>query len=424
LRYLIFLLSLSLASYIYLQKSNALDTKETITLKKSPLLDPYSQQRDSYNYLNNLRYKAGMSKFIYNKTLQKSALSHAKYLITNNIIGHYEEQSKPLFTGVLPKDRVIKAGYNTGLSIENVSSNSIGYKDSVNGLFAAIYHRFGFLDFQVDEIGVGVAQDLKHRSKTAYVYNMGIYEINDLCSGESYNGRGAYTYHICKDDNFRISKSKFDDGYNACYKRDKKIVVYPYDNQDDVPPAFYDEVPDPLPKHRVSGFPISLQFNPYYVDRVKLKSFELFLDDKKIEDVLIYDHISDINSIFKPNEFALFPLKRLEWGSEYSVRATYEIGGESFTKEWSFKTKKLPFNVITIDKQNSKVEISNTKPTILYFKPKNSTDILDDIKYSDKLDISFIDKNTIEITTKEESKKSFKLEFSGRVVEVFVGEKL
>jgi len=411
---------LALAGYLYIQNTNAEDLKQKITLKKAPILDSYSEQRDSFNYLNNLRYKAGMSKFLYNKTLQKSALSHAKYLIKNNKIGHYEVLGESEFTGVLPKDRVVKAGYKTGLSIENVSSNSIGYEDSVDGLFAAIYHRFGFLNFQVDEIGVGVSQDQNDSSKTAYVYNMGIYEINDLCSGSSYSGRGGYTYHICKDSEFRIEKRAFDDGYNACYKRDKKIVVYPYDKQEEIPPAFYDELPDPLPDHRVSGFPISIQFNPYYVHRVKLESFELFLGEQKVEDILIYDHLSDINSIIKPNEFALFPLKRLEWGSEYKARVAYKIDGKSHIKEWSFRTKKLPFKIITVEDRKTKIEISNIKPTILYFKPKNSTDTLDDIKYPKELDIEFIDKNTIKITTKAEVGKSFKLKISKRVIEVVV----
>lgn len=361
-----------------------------------------------------------MSKFLFNENLQKSAHLHADYLLRHNVIGHYQEEGKAGFSGILPRDRVINAGYKTGMSIENVSSHTIGYEKSVEGLFSAIYHRFGFLDFQVDEIGIGMGQDNKDSSKTAYVYNMGVYEINDLCKKSSYHGNGEYTYHICADENFRIKKSLFDAGYNACYKRNKKVVIYPYDEQSNVPPAFYDELPDPLPEHSVSGFPISIQFNPYYHKIVKLKRFELFLGDKKVTQTKVYDHISDINSLFKRNEFALFPQERLAWDSRYRVEVEYKVLDESFTKIWHFNTKKLSTKPIMIDKKNMQVEISNAKETILYFKPLHQNDILENIQYSAKLNLTFIDNNTIIIRTKARVGESFQINVSGREITLLV----
>ncbi len=361
-----------------------------------------------------------MSKFLHNENLQKSAKSHADYLLQHDIIGHYQEEGKVGFSGILPRDRVISAGYKTGMSIENVSSHTIGYEKSIEGLFSAIYHRFGFLDFQVDEIGVGMSQDSKDSAKTAYVYNMGVYEINDLCKKSSYSGNGEYTYHICADENFKIKKSLFDAGYNACYKRNKKVVIYPYDEQTNVPPAFYDELPDPLPEHRVSGFPISIQFNPYYHKIVKLKRFELFLGDKKVTQTKLYDHISDINSLFKRNEFALFPLERLEWDSRYRVEVEYKVHDKSFSKTWYFKTKKLSSTPIMIDKKKMQVEISTSAGSILYFKPRHQNDILENIQYDANLDITFIDNNTIMIRTKARVGESFKLNVSGREIRILV----
>ena len=361
-----------------------------------------------------------MSKFLHNENLKKSATSHANYLLTHDVIGHYQEKGTVGFSGVLPRDRVIRAGYKTGMSIENVSSHTIGYEKSVDGLFSAIYHRFGFLDFQVDEIGIGMAQDVQDSAKTAYVYNMGIYEINDLCQKSSYAGEGEYTYHICADENFKIKKSLFDAAYHACYKRNKKVVIYPYDEQSNVPPAFYDELPDPLPEHRVSGFPISIQFNPYYFKIVKLKRFELFLGDKKVDNTKVYDHISDINSLFKRNEFALFPLERLEWDSRYRVEVEYKVFDESFTKIWHFKTKKLSTKPIMIDKKKMQVKISNRKETILYFKPLHQNDILENIQYSAKLDITFIDNNTIMMRTNARVGELFNLNVSGRKITLLV----
>lgn len=421
MRILFFLLLSSIFLFSFSFFGGAKEAKKTVTLKAMPTLNPSVQAEKAFAYLNHLRTKAGMSNFFHNTKLEQSALAHANYLTLHNKIGHYEDLGEAGFTGVLPKDRIAKAGYRAGISIENVSNNALGFKHSVDGLFAAIYHRFGFLDFQADEIGIGVSQKSTDNSITAYVYNMGVYEINDLCKGESYRGRESYNYNICVDKSFRIKESAFNEGYNACYKRNKKIVIYPYDEQDDIPPAFYDEMPDPLPAYRVSGFPISIQFNPYYFKYVKLKRFELFLEGKKVALAQMYDHISDINSYFKRNEFAIFPQERLRWGSRYHVAVAYEVAGKSYTKEWDFTTKTLPSKAIMIDKNKVEVKISASKGTILYFKPKDQNDILDNILFDTKLDVDFIDKNTIMIRTTAEVGETFELEVSGRKISLLVG---
>jgi uncharacterized protein YkwD len=304
------LLIISLFAY---KQMHSVEYKQHITIdKKEPLNLGYEKSK-ALEYLNFLRQKSGMVSFIRNHTLELSAKNHADYLIKNSQIGHYQEKNRPLFTGVEPKDRMLHAGYQTPLSVENVSHNNINYKDSIEGLFSAIYHRFGFLDFKVDEIGIGVAQDSKDASKNAYVYNMGIYQLNDLCSGSSFQGYGKYVYKVCKNSELKIKQSKFDEAMNACRLLNNRVVIYPYDGQEHVPPAFFDEIPDPLLEYSVSGFPVSVQFNKYYYKRVKLNSFKLFDSDNREVDSILYDHISDINMLFKRGEYALFPKKRLEW---------------------------------------------------------------------------------------------------------------
>lgn len=390
-----------------------------VTIKAVRTLDTSIEARKALAYLNELRYRAGMSKFLYNKTLQTSALSHANYLTDHEEIGHFEERGKVGFTGVMPKDRVKYAGYLSTMSMENVSNQTIGYKASVDGLFSAIYHRFGFLDFQVDEIGIGVSQNPDKKDQVAYVYNMGIYEINDLCHEPSYRGRGEYIYNVCIDSKHRIEKKAFNAGYKACYIRNKKIVIYPFDGQEEVPPAFFDELPDPLPEYRVSGFPISVQFNPQKYPYVHLKSFELYHDSKLVT-CKTYDAISDINYMLKRNEFALFPLKRLEWDSRYEVRLVYEHRGKTYTKTWHFQTKKLPSKPIMITKKSTKVTLHQHSPMVLYFPPKDGNDILGDALYDTALDVTFIDKNTLLVRTSAKVGASYSLKISGRDIQILV----
>jgi hypothetical protein len=254
------------------------------------------------------------------------------------------------------------------------------------------------LDFQVDEIGIGVAQNQNQREKNAYVYNMGIHEITKLCEKNSFNGVGKYVYKVCKDESIKIKESTFQEALNASRLYNKKIVIYPNDEQRDIPPAFFDELPDPLPKHRVSGFPISIQFNEYYFKKVKVTSFQLFdKDNKEIKETLLYDHFTDINAKFKKFEFALFPLKRLSWDSRYKVIVHYVADGKKEIKEWHFKTKSFsePLHVVTKEKHSFEIEPNSAY--VFYIKPFSKTDILGDLQYPDSLDITFIDKNTIKV---------------------------
>jgi hypothetical protein len=182
-------------------------------------------------------------------------------------------------------------------------------------------------------------------------------------------------------------------------KRNKKIITYPFNGQKDIPPAFYDELPDPLPNYSVSGFPISMSFNDSYFKNINMLSFKLFDDKgKEIKDTIIYNHQTDPNKRLKKFEFALFPLKRLSWNSRYSVKAIYKADGKLKTKKWEFKTRKFKTTFYKVTSNKNSFKIIKGKPTIFYFPPQSKRDILGSLKYPATLDISFIDKNTIKLT--------------------------
>ncbi len=411
--------------YLFQQKNLNTNKLLTVTKKEVPKKDFLHEESESLRYLNHLRKRAGMTQFFINDTLGDAALNHAKYLIVNDEIGHYEIAGKLNFSGEGPGKRVLAAGYNTGMVIENISSNSVGYKDSIDGLFSAIYHRFGFLDFQVNEIGIAVFQSEKEKYKSAYVYNMGIYEINNLCQQEEFDGYGKYIYKVCRDENIKIKESLFNDALNSSRLYNKRVVIYPYDTQEEVPPAFFDEIPDPLPEHRVSGFPISIQFNDYYFERVKVTSFKLFdKNDKLVKDTIFYNHINDPNSKFKKFEFALFPLKRLEWDSKYTVIVEYIADSKKETKEWYFKTKSFKEPLVKVTPKNYIFEIEPKREYIFYFEPLSKTDILGDLQYPASLDIDFLDKNSIKIMLNDNKKKIYKLQFGLHRLELNVKKEI
>ena len=140
------------------------------------------EHQSALNYLNSIRQDAGLIKFKPNKKLDKAAASHANYLVRQQKIGHYEKKGWGGYTGKTPSDRVLHAGYASKAVMENVTVNTKTPHKSIDTLFAAIYHRFVFLNFDKDEIGIGSASTKKKRRVTSsFVYNIGSTEIAKLC---------------------------------------------------------------------------------------------------------------------------------------------------------------------------------------------------------------------------------------------------
>jgi uncharacterized protein YkwD len=369
-----------LLSYLYFLSAHTLEPlKPTI---KNLQIDNQKEEKEALNYLNQLRQGAGLIPLSSAEILNKASKNHANYLIENHAYGHYEEHNRSNFTGKFASDRVVYEGYHTGLIIENVSSNNRSYKESIDGLFAAIYHRFAFLDFQGDEIGIGINQNRFNRKETAFVYNIGSSTLNQL---------------------YKKSKKPSEKALNKAlhsYKNiNSKIVTYPFDKQTDVPPVFFNEMPDPLPDHDVSGFPISIAFNQAHFKKIKLLKFELFKDGKTlIPNTLTYDNKTDPNRRLDKLSFVLFPLERLEWNQNYSVVFLAVVDKQLIEKKWSFKTRNPSIPLHKIEDESKTTTITVNEPNLFYFPPKNPKDLLHHIRCNPYFDMEFIDKNTLKIT--------------------------
>jgi len=136
------------------------------------VVESVSANTSGLDYLNDLRQQAGMQPFVHHPQLQQSAQHHADYLAINRQWGHTQLPGRQGFTGAVPMERMLKAGYNNRHGSENVSSHlgSVSPKKSIDGLMSAIYHRFAFLSFEHDQLGIGYASENNFHS---YVYNLG-----------------------------------------------------------------------------------------------------------------------------------------------------------------------------------------------------------------------------------------------------------
>ena len=370
--------------------------------------------------VNNIREAMQMQTLSQNDHLAAAAQAHADYLVSNNESSHNEIEGHTNFTGTRPLDRAFYAGYNASYVSENLSGKNTNAQSSVDGLFSAIYHRFGFLNPSIDEIGVGVTQDEKNSQNSAFVYVMGNSELNRLCSVKSFNGFGKYVYKVCREKEHRISEKKFRKAQSYNKQNNPKIILYPYDGQSEVPPAFYSEIPDPLPDHEVSGFPISIEFNDYFFKDVRIDSFKLFKDNEEVSNVLLMDEQNDPHKRFTDKQFALFPLERLEYDTTYRVVVDYTTKGKGKKIMWGFTTKKPTETLHIITKKEEEITIASGRSHMIYFRPLDAHDVVKDVQFPSTADIEFIDNNTFKLTLNDERIKSFDIVSDARILHIKV----
>jgi len=381
-----FILGLFTLFSIYLYYLSATPLPPRITIKDTPTIHIENEEEKALNYLNKLRTGAGLVPFRSQRELKNASKNHANYLTHHFTFGHKEDMHHKDFTGEFASSRIVYTGYPSPQVIENVSTHNQNYKESIDGLFSAIYHRFAFLDFRSDAIGIGISQSKYKKSQTAFVYDMSSNALEELY-----------------DSNKTLTTARINAALNKNKKENQSMVIYPFNKQTDVPPAFFDELPDPLPEHKVSGFPISISFNDMYYKNVKLLNFQLFnADGVEITNVKKFDQKTDPNKRLTKFDYVLFPLHRLKWNSEYHVKFLAITDKKIFEKHWSFHTKqfRIPFHTVKNDDETFKMK--SAEAHIFYFPPTSKVDILSDISYPSNLDVEFIDKNTIQLTALKE----------------------
>ena len=392
--------------------------KEVIERKALPM-DVSYETIEAESYLNSIRTKMGMSRLSNNSKLQSAAKAHAYYLVSNNESDHIEIKGHKNFVGEKPLDRTKRAGYLSTMVSENLSTNNHNAQYSVDGLFSAIYHRFAFLNPIISEVGIGIAQNEADSDNSAFVYLMGNSDINALCYGKSYEGAGRY-WKSCKESSHRIKDREYLKALNYAKQSNPDIILYPYDGQKEVPPAFYSEIPDPLPDHDVSGFPISVTFNDYFFKEVILISFDLFDQHDNIVNAYLMDKNNDPYQRFSANQFAIFPLKRLEYNQQYHAELVYEYKEKIKNISWSFGTTYIKEKLYTIEKSFDKITLETKKSYVIYFRPLNPHDLITNMQFPADVDVQFIDNNTIKLMIMSEEHDEFEISSGTRHLRIIV----
>ncbi|QZY54245.1 S-layer homology domain-containing protein [Crassaminicella profunda] len=263
------------------------------------LPNPSEEQKKALNYSNRYRKLLGISEFKLNDSLNAAAMAHANYMALNKKFTHDEFANDKGFTGIQAYNRAGVFGYRGSFVSENVSSGSKDYKNAIDSLMDAPYHRLAWINPYLLDLGYGVKDKY-------YTFDFG-------------------------------GKKVLED----------KIVVYPIENQMDVSTSWDgNEIPNPLRFYDQTGnvgYPISLSYfskkniEKFTIEKVTLKnskgrSVEKYLNTPQKDDKL-HDSI------------LIIPSKPLERDEKYTVSVKGKIifqdkKTKEIVKTWSFRTVK------------------------------------------------------------------------------------
>lgn len=329
---------------------------------------------DAFAYINTLRVQAGMLPLTRDGVLDSAAEGHSSYQEAHGQSGHYQDPNAAYFTGETPGERAVNAGYPSSRILENVAAGQSDAGSSVDDLMSAIYHRFSFLNEEIDRIGVGLVEDAASSVTRLYsTYDMANQGVALLCQGDEVAVPGSYVGGVCADSEKWLLRTDYDAALSAVATANPSLVLWPTPGALDVPPVFFEESPDPLPDYSVSGYPVSLKFNAYRVVSADVISLRLFNDETGTElgDTRTIDAGTDVNHSFTAWEFALFPLQRLEWNTRYRVQAQIVTDGVASNEEWTFTTRDLGVPTYTIDGDHEIVDKQPGQDIALYVRPRS-----------------------------------------------------
>ena len=326
---------------------------------------------DAVAYLNEYRRGSGLSSLRQNQILSQAAKNHAEYSAQNEYMGHDEAAGRAKFSGATPADRALAVGYKSTLVLENIAYKS-DFKEAVDGLFSAIYHRFSFLNLSVDEVGYALASKDKFN---AFVFEMGNSRLNAFCArGASDTGAGRFYTNVCADKNLKIKDAKFDNFTGSS----KPFVKFP--DATAVTPYFSGEIPDPFPECKITANPVSIEFNAN-AGEVKFKDFEIFKDGRKLQNLHVITSKNDVNSKFSKGQFAAFSREVFDFGAQYEAVFSYEqanaqsTGAQVKQIKWSFKTK-TPQNPYFDARDGDVLGVDADKTYEIFFRPKDCNDLM------------------------------------------------
>lgn len=203
----------------------------------------------------------------------------------------------------------------------------------------------------------------------------------DSATPQDQSLKSRYYLNLCHSD-FKMRQDYRQELDQRQYQKSPQFVIWPPRNASDVSPVFYDEIPDPLPDLDVSGYPLSVQFNPGKVISAQIKKFTLERQNRNgswspVKAVRELNHNNDPHKTLTEFEYAWFPLQRLDWNRAYRATVTAITQDNAQKKSvqtisWAFKTKNIETPLIIVNAQQKQVDVPQNQWFTLYHVPSKS----------------------------------------------------
>lgn len=251
--------------------------------------------QEALDSINVCRKAAGVKIVTLNNDLSKGCFLHARYVAINNrynfnLSSHYEIDSLPYAT---PEGK--KAGLNSCIA------NTMPVA-AVRQFIGSFYHRMPLIDPNISEVGIGY------------------YKTQDGYSITLVDARGEYDW---KNDTTT------------------RMVVFPGENQQNVPYKFQRERPQPIPDSLSwnAGFPITVYLHRSY----NLKDFQFTLKDGlgRVVDCYLGTPQNPFTDFPQTRTVCAIPKKFLMIGDTYTAEFKCTSGSKVIYKKWNFKIEEV-----------------------------------------------------------------------------------
>jgi hypothetical protein len=276
----------------------------------------------------------------------------------------------------------------------------------VEGLLTAIYHRFAFLAFDIDELGVGWGPG--DSKKTPWVFTMSDGALNAWCikppDAALFTPPGTYVL-LCPG-GARLKADAVETQRARLTLANPAWVLWPPPGYDRTPPAFFQETPDPLPDLDVSGYPVSIQFNRMKVKSAIPRAFRLGAvasdgTERPVTALRRLDQRADPHRLFGALDFAWFPLERLTWNTSYRVAAEFWVDGQRREFAWEFRTRDPGLPVITVSGAQAQLALPAGVEHALYLPPTARVPRIQSFRWTTygkaQLEADGLDPNTLRV---------------------------
>ncbi|AOW12380.1 hypothetical protein LPB72_08010 [Hydrogenophaga crassostreae] len=287
----------------------------------------YSFEQSMLDELNSIRSQGGFGTLSRNAALDTAARNHGNYMLQNYrqgelwngpllstvhsptgwLTAHTETTGSAGFTGVLPVNRAIAAGFNTNYVAEVITPGytffeTYPYRGCVDGLLSTVFHRSGLLYYGLREFGSAFVLS-EDKFSYACIIEPAINPANNPAPPAGW------------------------------------VAVYPLPNQQNVATSMGDgsgEAPNPVPSSPLPGNPVSIYVEPQ--NTLGISAFELrdalgaVVPSKLLVKADFPGYLTDYMAY-------LVPLSPLNASMEYTARFAGTNAGAPLVRTWSFRTR-------------------------------------------------------------------------------------